>query len=345
MRFPHTLLVGAILLLETTPIFSQTLDAAPLYGQTPNASTATGMGARARRTPVGDNGNRPLSAPATNPSSPLAMTMTAAPVQLSPGDLLDIGIFDTPELTGRVRVNSKGEITLPLIGALHVGGLAPEEVQELIARHLKEGDFVRNPQVSVFVIEYANQAVYMIGEVARPGPYPLMGSHRLLDFISAAGGLTPGASKTVTIKSVANPDQSRTVDLSSAGQDANPELAVGDTVVVAQAGIVFCLGDVRRPGGFMLNGEKTLTVIQALALAEGTVSTASLSEARLIRTNPQGRQEISINLKKILKSQATDLKLQADDILFVPGSKTKNTLMSIQSVLPAAAAATIYRVP
>jgi polysaccharide biosynthesis/export protein len=351
MRFPHHLLVAMIVLPGTTLTFCQTPSGGSPYGHTPNAAAAsaapaTGMpGARATRMPVAEGGNRTLGAPAGISTSPLAMTMTAAPVQLSPGDLLDIGVFDTPELSGRVRVNSKGEVTLPLIGALHVGGLAPEEVQQSIARHLKEGDFVRDPQVSVFVVEYANQAVYVIGEVVRPGPYPLMGSHRLLDFIAAAGGLTPVASKTVTLKSVANPAHLRTVELSSAGEDANPELAAGDTVVVSQAGMVYCLGDVRRPGGFLLNGGNALSVIQILALAEGTTSTASLSEARLIRTNPQGRQEISINLKKILKSRATDLKLQADDILFVPGSKTKNTLMTVQSVLPAAAGATIYRVP
>ena len=356
MRFQNTLVVAIAFLLGASLAFSQTLDSTGSYGQTTGATTSYGKtpdttqvggmpAARARRTSVPVDGIRMPPTPATSPISPLSMTMTAAPVHLSPGDLLDIGVFDTPELSGRVRVNSEGAITLPLIGALKVGGLTPEQVLDLISRRLKDGDFMLDPQVSVFVDEYANQAVYVVGEVARPGPYPLMGSHRLLDFISAAGGLTPVASKAVVVKSAADPDQPRTVQLSSSDKDANPELAAGDTVVVAPAGIVYCLGEVRRPGGFILSGEKGLTVVEAVALAEGTTPTASLSKARLIRTTPQGREEIPINLKNILKSQTADLKLQADDIVFIPGSKAKDALVGAQAMLPAAAAATIYRVP
>jgi polysaccharide export outer membrane protein len=275
----------------------------------------------------------------------LSMTMTAAPVKLSPGDLLEIGVFDTPELAGRVRVNSDGEITLPLIGALHVGGLTPEQVQDLLATRLKTENFVKDPQVSVFVAEYAGQAVYVIGEVMKPGPYPLMGSHRLLDFISAAGGFTPRAGKTVTLKTSADPDHPQIFGVNSANKDANPEIQAGDSIVISQAGIVYVLGEVTRPGGFMLDREDTLTIMQALALAQGTLYTAAKSSATLIRTTAQGREEIPVNLKAILTSKKTDLAMQSNDILFVPGSTTRGVLKNIQSVLPAAAAASVYRIP
>lgn len=281
------------------------------------------------------------------PISPLSTTMTAAPVQIGPGDLLEIGVFDTPELVGKVRVNSAGEITLPLSGTVHVGGLSPEQVQDLVAARLKEGNFVKDPQVSVFVAEYASQAVYVIGEVMRPGPYPLMGSHRLLDFISAAGGFTPRAGKTVTLMTRANPEHSRTVELGAVDKDkdTNPDLAAGDSVVISQAGIVYVLGDVARPGGFMLNKDDALTVMQALALAQGTLPTAAKSSAKLIRTTAKGREEIPVNLKAILRSKTTDLAMQDNDILFVPGSTTKGVLKGVQSVLPAAASASVYRIP
>ena len=271
--------------------------------------------------------------------------MTAAPVQISAGDLLEIGVFDTPELAGKVRVNSDGEITLPLVGALHVGGLSPEQVQDLLASSLHDKNFVKDAQVSVFVAEYASQAVYVLGEVVKPGPYPLMGSHRLLDFISAAGGFTPRAGKTITLKTSADPDHPQTIGPASAEKDANPEIAAGDSILISQAGIVYVLGDVTRPGGFMLDRQDTLTIMQALALAEGTLSTAAKSSAKLIRTTANGREEIPVNLEAILKSKSTDLAMQSNDILFVPGSTTKKVLKGVQTIIPAAAIASIYRIP
>jgi polysaccharide biosynthesis/export protein len=279
------------------------------------------------------------------PLSPLSTTMTAGPVQIGPGDLLEIGVFDTPELAGKVRVNSQGKITLPLIGVVHAGGLSPEQAQDLVASLLKERDFVKNPQVSVFVAEYASQSVYVMGEVMRPGPYPFMGSHRLLDFIAAAGGFTPRAGKTVVLTALVDPERPRTFELGSPGKDSNPELATGDSVIISQAGIVYVLGDVRRPGGFMLNKDDALTLMQALALAEGILPTAAKSSARLIRTTAKGREEVPVNLNAIAKSKTADLAMQANDILIVPGSTTKGVLKGIASVLPAAASSSIYRIP
>jgi polysaccharide biosynthesis/export protein len=283
--------------------------------------------------------------PSLLPMSPLSTTMTAAPVRIGPGDLLEVGVFDTPELTARYRVNSDGEITLPLIGAIHLGGLSPEQVQHLVATRLHDENFVKDAQVSVFVAEYASQVVYVIGEVVKPGPYPLMGSHRMLDFISAAGGYTARAGKTIAIKTLSNPDHPLTIGPASAEKDANPEIAAGDSIIISQAGIVYVLGDVKRPGGFMLDREDTLTIMQALSLAEGTLSTAARASAKLIRTTAKGREEIPVNLKAILKSKSTDLAMQSNDILFVPGSVAKSVLQGVETVLPAAAAASIYRVP
>lgn len=280
-----------------------------------------------------------------NPTSVLSMTSTAAPVKLGPGDLLDITVFDSPELTTHARITSEGEISFPLLGTVHVGGLSPQATQELISERLVKGDFVRVPAVSVFVAEYASQAVYVIGEVMRPGPYPLMGSHRLVDFISAAGGFTARAGKILTITTHADPDHPRSIDFGSTGNDTNPEINAGDSITISQAGIVYVLGDVTRPGGFMLNRDETLTVMQALALAEGTLSTAAKSSAKLIRTTPKGREEIPVNLKAVLKSKTIDLAMQSNDILFVPGSTTKGVIKGVETVLPAAAAASIYRLP
>jgi polysaccharide export outer membrane protein len=125
----------------------------------------------------------------------------------------------------------------------------------------------------------------------------------------------------------------------------NPEILPGDTIFVERTGIVYVVGDVARPGGFPMDHDGQLTVMQAVALAQGTNDTAAKGSAKLIRTTPQGRQEIPIDLKKILTAKATDLPLQDNDILFVPSSVAKNALKNMEAVLPAAAGASIYRVP
>ncbi|MFB3917504.1 MAG: polysaccharide biosynthesis/export family protein [Terriglobales bacterium] len=271
------------------------------------------------------------------------MTTTAGPVQLSPGDLLEIGVFDTPELSGKVRVNSAGDISLPLIGTLHVGGLTPEQTQSAIRESLIKGEFLKDPQVAVFVAEYANQAVYVTGEVNRPGPYPIMGSHRLMDFIAAAGGVSDRAGKVVTITHQDDPEHPKVVKLEQ-GAASNPEMKAGDTVVVSQAGIIYILGDVGRPGGFLIDHDEHLTVMQALALAQGVRPGASLKNAKLVRTTDQGRQEVGLDLKQLFEGRSTDLALQDDDILFIPTNVAKGAFKrGLEAVVQAATGLAIYR--
>ena len=109
--------------------------------------------------------------------------------------------------------------------------------------------------------------------------------------------------------------------------------------------MIFVVGDVMRPGGYPMDHDGQLSILQAIALAQGTNPTAAKSSAKLIRTTAQGRQEIPVNLKKILQSKSTDLAMQDNDILFVPSSAAKNAMKDIETVLPTAAAASIYRVP
>jgi polysaccharide export outer membrane protein len=265
---------------------------------------------------------------------------------LGPGDLLEITVFDTPELAQRTRINGEGKITLPLIGEITASGLSPNELELTIRRKLIEGQFVRDPQVSVFVTEYAGQTAFITGEVNKPGAYSLLRSHRLRDLISLAGGLSSRAGNTVTIAREGEP-QPLSIDLS--GQDenqSNPEIKPGDNITVAQSGIVYVLGDVERPGGFVIDRRSSLSVMQALALAEGIKSSASISKARLIRTNQEQREEIPLDLKKILKSQRPDILLQAGDIIFVPGSLLRGMgRRSIETILATASGVAIYSRP
>jgi polysaccharide export outer membrane protein len=126
-------------------------------------------------------------------------------------------------------------------------------------------------------------------------------------------------------------------------QQGNPEIKPGDSIAVAQTGIVYVLGDVTRPGGFLLDRRTSLSAVQAVALAEGTTPSAALSKARLIRTSQNTRQEIPLNLRSILKSQSPDVPMQAGDIIFVPGSVTRGLgRASIQTILATASGVAIY---
>jgi polysaccharide export outer membrane protein len=264
------------------------------------------------------------------------------------GDLVEMSVFDTPELSGKLRVSNTGNVILPLVGTLHLQGLTAGEAQTLIRQKFIGGGFLKDPQVTVFISEYATQNVSVVGEVHKPGIYPAFGTHRLLDYLSLAEGLTPLAGTAIVITHSGHPDQPQRVKMTSGAApqpENNPEILPGDTIFVEKTGIVYVVGDVARPGGFPMDHDGQLTVMQAVALAQGTNDTAAKGSAKLIRTTPQGRQEIPIDLKKILTAKATDLPLQDNDILFVPSSVAKNALKNMEAVLPAAAGASIYRVP
>jgi polysaccharide export outer membrane protein len=273
---------------------------------------------------------------------------SGAVTPIGAGDLIEMDVFGTPELSGKMRVSDKGNVLLPLVGELHVEGLTALQTQTLIRQKLIGGDFIKDPQVTVFIDEYATQGVSVMGEVKKPGIYPAFGSHHLLDYLSQAEGLTALAGTVVTITHARTPDKPEVVRLTAGSAPHplnNPEVLPGDSIFVQRTGIIYVVGDVFRPGGFPIEHDGHLSVLQAVALAQGFGPTAAKSASVLIRTTPQGRQEIPVNLKKVLTAKATDVELQDNDILFVPSSTTKGILKGFQSVLPTVGAASIYRIP
>lgn len=260
------------------------------------------------------------------------------------GDLLEVSVYNVPELSTKARISSSGDVYLPLIDYVHVEGLTPQEAQGIIEKRLADGGFVNNPHVQIFVTEYASQAVTILGEVAKPGPYPILGERRLYDVISAAGGLTDKAGRTVTIAHRTTPNQPITIKLAEGlGQtsESNVPVKPGDTVVVERAGIVYVVGDVNRPSGFLIDNAN-LTVLKAVALAGGTTRTANLNGTKILRKTPTGIRETQVPLKKILHAKAPDVEMAADDILFIPGSAAKAVAYrGTESVLQAATALTV----
>ncbi len=292
------------------------------------------------------SGDAATPAAATSVESP---TTHASPgLRLGSGDLIDVSVYNVPELTTKARVSSTGEIYLPLIDYVHVSGLTAEEAEGLIQKRLSDGGFVKNPHVTLFVDQYASQGASVLGEVARPGVYPVPGQQRLFDLISAAGGFSEKAGKSITVTHRDDPDKPVTVPLARNVTD-NPESNIpvmpGDTVIVRKADLVYVVGDVGRPSGFLMDSGR-LTVLQAIALAGGTTRTANLGGARIIRKGPDGMSETSIELKKILKAKAPDVTMQADDILFVPTSTAKAIAgRTFEAAMQAATAASIVAIP
>jgi polysaccharide biosynthesis/export protein len=277
------------------------------------------------------------------PSSPRSGDMS---LQLGVGDLVEMSVYGVPELATKTRISSNGDMYCPLIGYTHVAGLTAEGAEKLIETRL--ADFVKNPHVSLFVTEYASEGASVLGAVARPGIYPVLGQQRLFDLISAAGGLSEKAGRSVTVTHRTDPDKTITIDLTRNLKD-NPDTNVavfpGDTIIVRKADIVYVLGDVTRPSGLLMEGGG-LTVLQAVALAGGTTRTAKLSGAKIIRKGPEGMTETPVELKKILQAKAPDMAMQPDDILVVPSSTGKIIAgATLQAALQAATLLSVAAVP
>jgi polysaccharide export outer membrane protein len=261
--------------------------------------------------------------------------------------LLEVSVYGAPDFDHKdVRVSNSGEIVLPLIGAQHVAKLTAAQAQSLIADKLTKGDFFNKPQVSIFVKEYATQGVSVLGEVQKPGVYPLLGPRRLFDAISQAGGLSPKAGKVVTVTHCDDPKHPERVMLAGNLEntvEGNVAVMPGDTIVVSKAGIVYVVGDVKLPGGFVMEND-SMTVLQAVALAQGAMPTAALDKSKLIRTVNSEKQEVPVELKQILSSKKDDLKLQANDILFIPNSASKTAMRrGLEMAVQVATGVAIYR--
>ena len=267
-------------------------------------------------------------------------------VKFGVGDLVQVSVYNVPELATRARVSNAGDIYLPLIDYVHIEGLTQEEAQALIEKRLADGGFVRNPHVTVFVEEASSQGVTIMGDVARPGIYPNIGDHRLYTVISEAGGFSASASRKIAILRRDRAEPIR-IDLPRNLADdlsGNIEIQPGDTINVPKAPIIYVVGDVNRPSGLLIdNGQ--LTVLQALALAGGANRTAKLGASRIIRKGPGGMTETRVEIKKMLEAKTADVPLQADDILFIPVSGRKIAASrTIDTAVSAALAISIYTI-
>jgi polysaccharide biosynthesis/export protein len=287
------------------------------------------------------------------PVQPLASAQKADRIEtnssalvLGPGDELEVTVYGAPDLSGHNRVSPDGNISIPLIGYVRVAGLSSSEAEATIEAQLRKNNVVNDPHVSVYAKEYSSSGISVAGEVAKPGFYSALGPHRLFDVLQAAGGPTDRAASKVVIS---HRDQTDTTTLSISKDPAkmaasNVVLQPGDTVVVPRAGIVYVLGEVTRPGGYVINSTGGITVLQVVAVAGGTTHVASSGKTRLLRKTENGFQEQRIDLKNLLRGKVRDVAVRDEDILFVPTSGIKSA-MNASALLATATTVAIYKVP
>lgn len=263
-----------------------------------------------------------LGAPSAAQPTLLTRAKADDGLRIGGGDLLQVTVFGASDYTHDVRVAEDGTISLPLIGQVHVGGLTPREVAANLQVRLSQGGYFNNPQVGVFVKEYATQGVSVLGEVQKPGVYRLLGARTLFDVLSAAQGTTQNAGDKVYITHRGRPQEPEIVKLSYDAKGAaqsNVPVQPGDTIIVQKAGMVYVVGNVQKPTGIVM-ADSGLTVLKAIALAQGIAPNAALDKARLVRKTSDGQTAIPLKLKQMLAAKAPDMTVQAEDVIFVPNS-------------------------
>jgi polysaccharide biosynthesis/export protein len=304
-----------------------------------------------------------LASPQDTPQTSISQGSKLLAVPLGPDDEITLAAPDIEELDRRVlKVQSDGNISVPMIGPLKAAGLTPAEFQKNLTEALKTQ--FRDPQVSFSSIDIHSKPVSVLGAVNKPGIEQAQGQKSLLEMLSLAGGLRPDAGTVVTVTRHSSDASSFPAEVrpTLAGNYVVAEIPVsslmdgtvpannvpifpGDVITVPKGRMVYVVGDVKRSGGFVLGENETLTVIKALSLAEGFDNYADTGHARILRANKNGeRTEQVFDFKKLLDGKTEDIALRADDILYIPNSTSKKVLAkSIEAMVSLGTGFAIYR--
>lgn len=293
---------------------------------------------------IGQSEQTSTPAPAV---APTAQPSSGEGFAIGQGDLLDITAYGVDDMKQTVRVDSNGDISLPLLGNVPVEGLTALGAEKALDRVAMDKHILNRPQFSVFIKESATGGITVTGEVQKPGIFPPQSVHRLMDAIAIAGGVTGKAGRVVKITHRSDPDNPTEVRLPQDSDDpmANVQVEPGDTVLVTKAGLVYVVGEVQRPSGLVMENNDHMTVLQAISMAQGVTHFAKLSQARIIRRNTDGTYlQIPVKLNDIFKAKSPDVALKKDDILFVPTAATKAAMQrGAESAVEIAVGTAIYR--
>ena len=282
-------------------------------------------------------------------SSMVTVPQDFAALKLAPGFLLNIEVYGEPDLSGHVRIDSEGNISIPFLKSLQVSGDTIVQAQENIQQKFREQAILKNPQVTINVEQFATTSAMVLGEVQYPGRVELLVPHSLLDVIGLTGGETPLAGNEVELKPVgASSVRPASFYHYSRGSDGdairNVMVHPGDTVIVKRAGIVYVLGAVNRPGGYAMQEDGELNVAQAISMAQGLAMQARTSALRVVRHGPDGQLvDVPVSYNRMMDGKEAPMTLAAGDIVYVPVSKIKAVFSTSSSLIGQTAAASIYK--
>ena len=290
-------------------------------------------------------------------SSALPANFGDAESIISPDDVLEVYVMDVAELSRQYRVSPTGKVVVPLLrDPLTAGGLTPAEFSDQLSKQLRDRGLVSDPHIVVTIVGSRLKAVSITGAVKMPQIYPVFGKTTLLDVLSQAQGLADDASNVAvisrgTVGAQSTGQTTQSVDIKKLLIDVHPadnvDIYPGDRITVPHAGIVYVVGAVNKPGGFMIKTANGMTVLQALAMAEDAKINSVKSKAVIIRpvaNAPQGHEQVPVNLSLVLAGKQPDTVMMADDILYVPESASKRAFRNIgQAALQAATLAVVYR--
>ncbi len=284
---------------------------------------------------------------------------------LGPGDQVVLHVEDMEDVPqGPIRIDPTGFIDLPMVGRVQAGGLTVDQLHDALVAKLSK--YVQNPDVTINVAGMESRPVSVVGEVANPGIHQLAGPTRLLDVLSISGGLKPDAGPTVLVTreaqwgklvgpevqaDAATGATTETFPLDALLKlktpDANIMMRPGDVVSVPKGELVYVVGDVKKAGGFVLSTHRTMSVMEAVSMAEGLGPDSAAGSARILRPNPNGEGDhtlIPVNVNKIFQGKAPDVRLYADDILFVPHSGFKvGSRRAIEAAIGVTTGVLIYK--
>jgi polysaccharide export outer membrane protein len=285
---------------------------------------------------------------------------------LGPDDQLEIS---GPELNDAInkpiRIDGDGGMQVPLVGRVHVSGLTAQQAEQELNKVLSK--YIRDPQVVVSVAEERSQPVSILGAVNTPGVHQVQGYKTLLEMLALAGGMRPDAGYSIRITrqldwgciplpkmeldasgrfSVAELNLKKIMEAKD--PEENIQIFPHDVITVPKAEMVYVIGDVKRSGAFVLGEDESMSVLQALSLAEGLSGTADARHARILRLmhDTDQREELPVDVKGVLVGKKKDIALRGDDILFVPGSAGKKaSLRAVEAAIQTGTGMAIWRMP
>jgi polysaccharide export outer membrane protein len=265
---------------------------------------------------------------------------------IGPGDMLHIQVCDTPQFEQHAQVDDEGQIPLLYLGNVSVVGETPGRAAATIASKLLSGGLMLHPQVSVSIEHYATQDVSVLGQVDKPGSYPIGTPRSIFAILSMAGGLNSVADRHIFVRRRGNLGEQQTflvANAPSAGIANDLEVFPGDTIIVPKVSLVYILGDVGRPGGYALAGNNAnMTLLGILAEAGSANKTAALSNAKLLRKSADEYTVMPVNIGAIQVGKVQSPALEPDDIIFVPFSYAKNLVLNAAAMATAASSAALF---